>query len=461
MAIVNKLTIDDNEYWIADSVAREYIENGGVYIDPNEEEPEIPDIPDTPGGGGRSGETPSAEDITYNPNQTGLSATNVQDAIDEVFQSVSNGKELVASAITDKGVPTNKDATFLTMAENINLISTPGETEVNFNIHFGIEEPEDKNKLWIKEDKPISCFISNDYSGIGSLTPLYMGFNDKSSYCLAANIGKTIYVLLPKDSSNKMQITIVKIDLENKSSLKMLFTLEEEFYGYSESYNFAAVIGEDIYFELYATELLKFNTVDETIEIIKSADSPGAWADSVNIDNIQYSVRQGSTQLIKRDYFNYDTPIQLVSNAQSSIYNPIMYATNGYIYILSSSTSSGKMQDLHIFDTSTQKFIDYLILPDLSDWSYNNKISLAITNNVLYLFNVNKSQVYTYNLLSKEYSFISLNLDSFGQNSNDLPILSIGNNLYIVTATGSIAKFQIYVPIEELPFGYYLIDGLV
>lgn len=43
---------------------------------------------------------------------------------EEVFQSVSNGKELIASAITDKGVTTASDATFQTMADNIATISS-------------------------------------------------------------------------------------------------------------------------------------------------------------------------------------------------------------------------------------------------------------------------------------------------------------------------------------------------
>lgn len=42
--------------------------------------------------------------------------------LNEVFQSVSDGKSLVASAITDKGVATASDATFQTMATNIGNI---------------------------------------------------------------------------------------------------------------------------------------------------------------------------------------------------------------------------------------------------------------------------------------------------------------------------------------------------
>lgn len=51
--------------------------------------------------------------------------------LNEVFQSVSDGKSLIASAITDKGVNTAADATFQTMATNIGKISGSGSAEVN------------------------------------------------------------------------------------------------------------------------------------------------------------------------------------------------------------------------------------------------------------------------------------------------------------------------------------------
>ena len=51
------------------------------------------------------------------------SAKAVYDELQEVFQSVSNGKNLIASAITDKGVDTLADATFEQMADNIEKIS--------------------------------------------------------------------------------------------------------------------------------------------------------------------------------------------------------------------------------------------------------------------------------------------------------------------------------------------------
>lgn len=48
-------------------------------------------------------------------------------AVKEVFQSVSDGKEKIASAITDKGVETDATATFDTMAQNIGNIQGGGD----------------------------------------------------------------------------------------------------------------------------------------------------------------------------------------------------------------------------------------------------------------------------------------------------------------------------------------------
>lgn len=56
--------------------------------------------------------------------------TNKHD-IDELFQSVSNGKSKIAGAITDKGVPTSASATFQIMANNIRQIPTSGETDTS------------------------------------------------------------------------------------------------------------------------------------------------------------------------------------------------------------------------------------------------------------------------------------------------------------------------------------------
>ena len=66
--------------------------------------------------------------------RTDLTATNtkisqLETQVNDLFQSVSNGKTLVANAITGKGVSTATDATFATMATNISKISASSYKE--------------------------------------------------------------------------------------------------------------------------------------------------------------------------------------------------------------------------------------------------------------------------------------------------------------------------------------------
>ena len=72
------------------------------------------------------GQNPTAQNTLYNNAQTSsiITANNVQGAIDQLFTSVSNGKQQIASAITDKGVSTSGTDSFATMAENIGKIAT-------------------------------------------------------------------------------------------------------------------------------------------------------------------------------------------------------------------------------------------------------------------------------------------------------------------------------------------------
>lgn len=70
----------------------------------------------------------SASGVTYDNSTTQISANNVQDAIDSVFTSVSNGKDLIASAITDKGIETLATDTFAVMAQHIAEIEGGGGT---------------------------------------------------------------------------------------------------------------------------------------------------------------------------------------------------------------------------------------------------------------------------------------------------------------------------------------------
>lgn len=95
-----------------------------------------------------------AEAVTQNARNISTNATNIANnatAIEEVFTSVSSGKRLIASAITDKGVMTENDATFAKMAENIRSISSGGS---------GIDARTSSNKMFVRVkgfDDAICC----------------------------------------------------------------------------------------------------------------------------------------------------------------------------------------------------------------------------------------------------------------------------------------------------------------
>lgn len=81
----------------------------------------------------------AAEAVSYDNSTTSatITSTNVQGAIDELFTSVSNGKSLIASAITDKGVSTSANDSWATMAGNIGKLAVATGFEIiNINATF-------------------------------------------------------------------------------------------------------------------------------------------------------------------------------------------------------------------------------------------------------------------------------------------------------------------------------------
>ena len=88
---------------------------------------------------------------------------NLQGQIDDLFQNVSNGKELIASAITDKGVDASKDETFQSLSEKINLIPSgpPGSNIIGY-----INEENDIYVSLTELESGTYTLKFEDYSGL-------------------------------------------------------------------------------------------------------------------------------------------------------------------------------------------------------------------------------------------------------------------------------------------------------
>ena len=65
-------------------------------------------------------------DVNANFDDVNKAINTLDKNIDELFQSVSDGKEEIAEAITDKGVATSATDSYSTMASNIRNINTSG-----------------------------------------------------------------------------------------------------------------------------------------------------------------------------------------------------------------------------------------------------------------------------------------------------------------------------------------------
>lgn len=156
---------------------------------------------------------------------------------DSLFTSVSNGKALVASAITDKGVKTAADATYQQMAENISKMSSSVSTTEIATEDISVGDIV----------SPVNVFLSaNQYAGYGTFAlsdgyisaqltarPTISQFIDGSSEehdvaTMSISGSSRQYQVIPIDDFSFMYATlnnsICSVDLYTRSALGEVFT---------------------------------------------------------------------------------------------------------------------------------------------------------------------------------------------------------------------------------------------
>lgn len=124
-------------------------------------------------------------------------AQDLKGAINEVFQNVSNGKQLIATAITDKGITTSSDSTFQTMATNIGNISSKNINVEGFTEYTVFETDEAIPDTWIGtnggKDLVLSSndFLSTFYDNLvpsnsdyGTVTKTALGKDESQTYTI-------------------------------------------------------------------------------------------------------------------------------------------------------------------------------------------------------------------------------------------------------------------------------------
>ena len=152
----------------------------------------------------------------------------LKEELDKVFQNVDNGKDLIASAITDKGINTSKDDTFETMANNISSIIQSGNMNVIHNTmeNLGYDYT-DLSGLNIDDTARLisKCFIlkqaSENVSNIMSATA-GVNFNNFLIDGKLQDFGNVINPVYTKETINQTKNTVNNVFVSDDISVELI-----------------------------------------------------------------------------------------------------------------------------------------------------------------------------------------------------------------------------------------------
>lgn len=186
-----------------------------------------------------------AKTIVYDNTNSGLEATNIQDAIDEIsskgggnMQDLYYGslveREALANAITNKGIHTNTSDTLSTMAENISEIYTDGEYDLirNFSTDLWPSTTGTMNTAMFKgsfsgQTKLIDVSKFNTLKVRGTIKD-YSGFYPSGSISISTDGGSSWIDVYKYNSSNKNTYWDISYDIREINELYVKVTANQD-----------------------------------------------------------------------------------------------------------------------------------------------------------------------------------------------------------------------------------------
>lgn len=302
---------------------------------------------------------------------SGTLSTTAQDlkgAINEVFQSASNGKTLIAQAITGKGVTTSNTDTFQRMATNISLISgkVTGKILTLDNKKYTLSEDDNGNIT----ATIIKFSITNKLTNVSnSNSAIQVDYGNSYSATITANSGYEI---------NSLSITMGGVDITSTA-----FNNNE--------INISKVTG-DLIISISATETL---TISNISNITQPAQTEFYIEYNTNVEVVKHEVSWDGGNTF------YDKTSDVVVNGTNYKFKHDNQGSAGtYSMAIRVTTGSGTTKTSNVFTvtlvdnsglTFTQyKKLDNGVITDTTDGKYYSTVDkIAVTPSGKYTLDLN------------------------------------------------------------------------
>ena len=285
-------------------------------------------------------------------------AKDLKGAINEVFQSASNGKTLIAQAITGKGVATSNTDTFQTMATNISLISgkVTGKILTLDNKKYTLSEDDNGNIT----ATIIKFSITNKLTNVSnSNSAIQIDYGNSYSATITANSGYGI---------TSISITMGGVDITSTT-----FNNNE--------INISKVTG-DLIISISATETL---TISNIANITQPAQTEFYIEYSTNVAVVKHEVSWDGGNTF------YDKTSDVVVNGTNYKFKHDNQGSAGtYSMAIRVTTASGTTKTSNVFivtlvDNSQLTFTQYKkldngVITDTTDGKYYSTVDkIAVT----------------------------------------------------------------------------------
>lgn len=295
-------------------------------------------------------------------------AKDLKGAINEVFQYASNGKTLIAQAITGKGVATSNTDTFQTMATNISLISgkVTGKILTLDNKKYTLSEDNNGNIT----ATIIKFSITNKLTNVSNNnSAIQVDYGNSYSATITANSGYEI---------NSLSITMGGVDITSTA-----FNNNE--------INISKVTG-DLIISISATETL---TISNISNITQPAQTEFYIEYNTNVEVVKHEVSWDGGNTF------YDKTSDVVVNGTNYKFKHDNQGSAGtYSMAIRVTTASGTTKISNVFTvtlvdnsglTFTQyKKLDNGVITDTTDGKYYSTVDkIAVTPSGKYTLDLN------------------------------------------------------------------------